>query len=102
MQLHIQGPVLTWDEAKRRKNLRDHGIDFAGLGPFFDGLVLTHEDEWAVYGEQRFLSLGVVDGGCLFVVWTLRNSDETPHIISARRATKHETQDWYRCIAGYS
>jgi len=31
----------TWDEAKRAKNLTDHGIDFADLDGFFHGDLLT-------------------------------------------------------------
>jgi uncharacterized DUF497 family protein len=96
MQLHIQRPVIAWDEDKRRKNLRVHRIDFKDLESFFDARLLTYEDERVAYGEQRFQSLGFVGEDCLFVVWTLRNEDETPHIISARRATKHETQGWYK------
>ena len=36
--------VNTWDERKRRRNLKDHGIDFADLEGFFDGDLLTRED----------------------------------------------------------
>ena len=75
---------------------------FADLEPFFDGRILTIDDEREAYGEQRFLSVGTIKGGCLFVAWTLRKSGEIPHIISARRATKHETQDWYEYISKYS
>ena len=34
----------TWDETKRRRNLKDHGIDFADLEAFFSGDLLTRED----------------------------------------------------------
>jgi uncharacterized DUF497 family protein len=102
MHLHIQSAVITWDEAKRLRNRREHGVDFADLEPLFEGQVLTQEDERAVYGEQRFQSLGVVNGECLFVAWTLRNGGEVPHIISARRATKHETQAWYETFSKWS
>jgi uncharacterized DUF497 family protein len=29
--------MISWDESKRARNLKDHGIDFAGLEGFFDG-----------------------------------------------------------------
>jgi uncharacterized DUF497 family protein len=45
--------------------------------------------------------LGILNGECLFVAWTLRDLDETTHIISARRATKHETKTWYECVSRY-
>jgi len=34
----------TWDDAKRAKNLANHGIDFADLDDFFLGDLLTRED----------------------------------------------------------
>jgi len=43
--------VITWDERKRRRNLRDHGIDLADLDAFFDGDLLTIEDSREPYGE---------------------------------------------------
>lgn len=33
--------MLTWDEAKRRENLRKHRIDFAELEPVFDLPMVT-------------------------------------------------------------
>jgi uncharacterized DUF497 family protein len=101
MQLHIQTPVLTWDEAKRLRNLTDHGVDFRHLESFFDGHTLTREDDRIAYGEQRFESVGVSNGVCLVVVWSLRDA-ETVRIISARRALKHETQNWYAHFSKFS
>lgn len=87
----------TWDEAKRQKNLHDHGIDFAGLEGFFDGDLLTREDTRAAYGEARYQSIGVFNGVALFVVWTPRGENgDIPHIISARKALRHERQAWFQ------
>lgn len=90
---------MTWNEAKRVANLHRHGVDFAGLGDFFDGNLLTEEDARSNYGEVRLRSLGMVQGVVLFVVWTPRGAaDDVAHIISARKATKHEAEIWYeRC-----
>jgi len=49
----------TWDEAKRRRNLQDHGIDFFDLEGFFSGDLLTREDTREAYGERRYQSIGV-------------------------------------------
>jgi uncharacterized DUF497 family protein len=84
--------MVTWDEAKRRRNLEDHGIDFADLEEFFDGDLLTREDTREAYGEVRYQSIGVLDGTTLFVAWTQRGDE--PHLISARKAIKHEKQAW--------
>ena len=87
--------MYTWDEAKRLRNLKDHGIDFSGLVDFFDGDLMTREDTREAYREQRFQSVGVSNGVVLYVVWTPRGMDvSTPHLISARKAEKHETKKW--------
>lgn len=87
----------TWDEAKRRRNFKDHGIDFAELEDFFNGDLLTREDVRAAYGEPRYQSIGVFNGVGLFVVWTPRGEEgDIPHLISARKAENHETKNWTR------
>ena len=57
----------TWDEAKCRRNLKDHGIDFADLNAFFSGDLLTREDLRDAYGEPRYQSIGMFNGVGLFV-----------------------------------
>ena len=85
----------TWDERKRRANLKDHGIDFADLEDFFDGDLLTREDKRHAYGEGRYQTLGVLNGVPLFVVWTPRGEDgDIAHLISARKADTHEYKAW--------
>jgi len=87
--------MVTWDEAKRRRNLKDHGIDFADLEGFFDGDLLTREDTREDYGEVRYQSIGMLNGLALFVAWTPRGEQgDQPHLISARKATRHEEQAW--------
>lgn len=87
--------MTTWDSAKRAKNFKDHGIDFADLDGFFDGDLLTREDDRQSYGETRYQSIGQFNGVVLFLVWTPRGeSGEIPHIISARKAEKNESKIW--------
>ena len=87
--------MITWDERKRQRNWQDHGIDLTELEEFFDGDLLTREDVRASYGEARYQSIGVFNGVALFVVWTPRGTQgATPHLISARKALKHEKQAW--------
>jgi uncharacterized protein len=88
MQMYIQ-----WNEAKRRKNLRKHGVDFALLGGFFDGELMTHEDLRFAYAERRFESTGMLEGVVHIVVWA--PTDEGVHLISARKANRNETKAWF-------
>lgn len=79
---------FTWDESKRKVNLQQHGFDFVDAPSVFDGPTYSYEDDRFDYREQRFVTLGILEGIVVSIVHT-----ETPHLIrvlSFRRATKHE------------
>ena len=46
----------TWDERKRRANLKEHGFDFVDAPRVFEGPTFTFEDDRFSYGEQRFVT----------------------------------------------
>ncbi|TFH49267.1 MAG: BrnT family toxin [Lysobacterales bacterium] len=77
-----------WDEVKAKRNLRDHGVDFADAATVFeDDRALTTSDDGS--GEERFVTLGLdALGRHLVVVYTWRT--EQLRIISARTASKAE------------
>ena len=85
---------LEWDERKRRANLAKHGIDFARLGPLFDGPTSAKTDDRREYGEPRSIVVGRLGGLIVSVVYTWRGASR--RIISARRANRHEREDFYR------
>lgn len=79
---------FSWDEEKRRSNLKDHGLDFVDAPRVFEGPTFTFEDDRFAYGEQRFVTLGFLADIAVSLVHT-----ETPsriHVISFRKATRHE------------
>ena len=86
-----------WDEAKRLTNLRKHGIDFADVPAVFDGDILTVEDERLDYGEQRFVTFGLLKGRVISVVHTER--EDHTRIISARKATKYEQRTYFEQLS---
>ena len=49
---------FEWDEAKRRSNIRRHGIDFLAARVVFAGRTMTLVDDRFDYEEPRFLTLG--------------------------------------------
>ena len=87
----------TWDKAKRRVNLRKHGIDFADAVQVFDGVTVTIEDTRFDYDETRFLTLGLLRAHVVVIVHT--ETDEVIRIISVRKATKNEEINYYQEIA---
>jgi uncharacterized protein len=87
---------FSWDEAKRRTNLRDHEIDFIDAERVFAGLTSTFEDDRFSYDERRFVTLGFLDGVPVSIVH--RESDEEIRVISFRRATTHEEEILFASI----
>lgn len=79
---------FTWDERKRRTNLRDHGFDFADARRVFRGPTVTYEDNRFDYEEQRFVTLGLLNGVPVSIAHT--ETHTRIHVISFRRATRHE------------
>ena len=79
---------FTWHEAKRQTNLTTHGFDFVDAEEVFSGPTFTFEDDRFQYPEQRFVTLGLLRGVCVSLVHT--ETPERIHIISFRKATRHE------------
>ena len=88
--------MFAWDDTKRRANLKKHGIDFVDAEKIFRGVTLTAEDTREAYGEQRFLTLGLLDDQVVSVTHTERGNDI--RIISIRKATKHEARYYFSQI----
>jgi uncharacterized DUF497 family protein len=87
---------IAWDEAKRRTNLRKHGLDFADAEEAFAGITYTIEDRRFDYGERRFITLRLPRDMVVVIAHT-----ETPRevrIISMRKATKHEQTLYFENI----
>jgi uncharacterized DUF497 family protein len=87
---------FDWDEAKAEGNYRKHDVDFeTATEAFADHFALERLDPLNDdYDEDRFLITGIAGGQLVTVVYTERN--ETIRLISARRATKREHDDYYR------
>jgi len=86
-----------WDETKRLANVRQHGIDFADAVIAFHGETLTIEDDRCDYGEQRFVTLGLLMGRVIVIVHTERR--DAIRVISARKATKREEAIYFEYFA---
>ena len=88
--------MLTWDETKRKLNIKSHGLDFAGCDAIWDHFTVTREDTRQDYGEARLVCFGLLAGEVVVMVYTER--PRGPRVISLRKAEKHETR-YYRQVA---
>ena len=87
---------FEWHRAKAEANLRTHGVSF-GLAEtvFKDPFAIELVDDREDYGEERFVIVGMAQGHVLlFVAYTEREG--RIRIISARRATQHEQDEYFR------
>ena len=87
---------FTWSETKRAANLKAHGLDFVDAPRVFEGLTFTFEDDRYSYGEQRFVTLGLLAGFPVSIVHT--ESDHEIRVISFRKATNRETDIFFSKI----
>ena len=84
---------FIWSETKRASNIKVHGLDFLDARRVFEGVTFTFEDDRFSYGEQRFVTLGMLAGVPVSVVHT--ESEHEIRIISCRKATKRESQIYF-------
>jgi uncharacterized DUF497 family protein len=80
--------LFEWDERKRKANLKTHKLDFRDTPEVFDGPTVTYEDDRFRYGEQRFVTLGLLRSIAVSIVHT--ETPERIRIISFRKATRNE------------
>ena len=81
--------MYEWDEAKRRENLRKHGIDFALVEAFEWESAIVFEDTRERYLEQRWVAFAPIGAKLYALVFSVRGEDVT-RVISLREATKRE------------
>ena len=85
---------FIWHEPKRQSNLKKHGIDFADAERVFTGSTFTFEDTRENYGEQRWVTLGLLGMRVVVVVHT--ETEDEIRIISMREADKNEQLLFFR------
>jgi uncharacterized DUF497 family protein len=87
---------FEWHNAKAEANFRRHGVSFDLAKTIFrDPFAIEFLDDRLEYGEERFVMIGMAEGKVLlFVAYTER--EERIRIISARRATQNEQDDYFQ------
>jgi len=89
---------FEWDMKKNEINKDKHQISFEEAKSVFDdenGIIIDDPDH--SIGENRFVIIGFSDQfKILTVCHCYRSGDEVIRIISARKATKRERQQYYQ------
>jgi uncharacterized DUF497 family protein len=84
---------ITFDPAKRERTLRERSLDFRDAPKVFAGSRFTFEDTRFEYPERRYITVGLLDGRMVILVWTPgeeTEGGECRHVISMRRANGRE------------
>lgn len=87
---------IVFDDAKRRTNLRKHAPDLADTAQVFSGITYTVEDRRFDYGEQRFITLGLLRETVVVIAHT--ETSRELRVISMRKATRNEEALYFRNI----
>jgi len=84
---------FIWSALKRAADLKAHGLDFVDAALVFEVTTYTFEDDRFSYGEQRFVTLGLLAGVPVSIVHT--ETDHEIRVISFRKATKREAKIYF-------
>ena len=79
---------VEYDPDKRERTLAERGLDMAEAGGVFADVHLTFADDRRDYGEDRWVTFGILDGRMVCVAWTPRG--EARRIISMRKCNARE------------
>lgn len=95
----IMGTIkFEWDKNKNEVNKKKHKISFEEAKTvFYDEAALLIDDPEHSKEEERFIILGLSNQTKLLVVCHCYRASETViRIISARKATKTESKQYYK------
>jgi len=83
---------FEWDQTKNRINLRKHNFSFETAKLVFDDPHGRSVLDQVIEGEERWQTMGTIQGAIVVVAHTYRveGEEEDIRIISARKATPAE------------
>jgi len=85
----VNGQCYEWDDEKRRRTQRKHGVDFADLPAALEADAIFEEDLDHSSDEDRWRALTSCRGRVVMVVYTWRQ--DCVRLITARLASPAET-----------
>ncbi len=91
--------MYEWDETKNQENLSKHGLSFEDAEFVFSGPCVTFEDKRYDYGEERFITLGMLEGRVVVIAHT--PCGEKTRIISMRKANSREKKSYQKRLETY-
>ncbi|MBN1114611.1 MAG: BrnT family toxin [Oligoflexia bacterium] len=91
--------IFEWDPGKNKANIKKHGVSFEMAALVFkDKYALSLFDKTHSEKEERWITMGMIPDCNILVVihlYRIKSHDEVFRIISARKATKKEAEQYY-------
>ena len=84
--------LYEWDEQKRAANKARHRVDFLVVVDFDWDSALVAPDDRYDYGEERYVSIGPINGRLHVLIFTRR--DAAVRVISLRKANEREVKQY--------
>jgi uncharacterized DUF497 family protein len=86
---------FEWDDAKEASNELKYGISFVDAATVFDDPYhIVENTTKPEHGEERRKAIGIISEYLVAVIYTDRQARR--RIISARRASKHEREQYHQ------
>lgn len=88
--------TFEWDDEKEKINIIKHGIDFTTAARVFDdeNRLERYDSEHSEY-EDRYITIGLINGVAYLVMVVYTERGEAIRLISARKATNAERRAYY-------
>lgn len=80
---------ITWNDVKAEENLSNHGVSFEEAETVVRSMLSAWFEDGGK-GEERRNVIGYSNQGRVLFVVTVEIHEDHQHIISARKATRHE------------
>ena len=83
---------IEFDQAKRDETFKHRGVDMGRANEVFEGVTISFADIRFEYGEERFITFGLLDSRMVVLAWTKRGNAR--RIISMRKANEREQRKY--------
>ena len=90
---------ISFDSAKRDYVLRERGLDLADAGELLSGDCFEMVDDREDYGEERWVSIGMLKGEVIVCVWADWGDDHV-RVITMWKANENEQRRYFEQLAG--
>ena len=96
MKVIQDGITFEWDDNKEQINRQKHKLSFtAAIQVFKDENRVEIFDINHSEFEDRFLTIGIVNGDLMMITVVYTEREESIRVISARKATREEREFYY-------